>query len=434
VKRTGLRAKLIRVFALQVGIISVATVAGIFIANTIIVDMVLRAGLETEADYFWDRWQRDPSASLPDTSNMQSYMAVQGDTTRVPLALRGLPADGRVRSLAHDTQLVHVSERDGDRLYLVWAKAQIYDIAFFFGIVPLAVVLLIIYGLAFLAYRLSQRAISPIVQLAQQLEHYDFDRERGLAIDLNPLRDAADSEVLAMIRALETFSERLRAFIERERVFTRDAGHELRTPVAVLKGSLDLLEDRPDRPAPERNALRRMRRTVEDLEALLETLLMLARESELDLPNEEVVVNELVARQVELLQGAAARSGNRLGLLEEAELKVRAPPKVVEIVIGNLLRNAANYTQDGSIEVAVTATGVRVSDTGIGMSSEELAKAFEPFYRVDESRGLTQGHGLGLSIVKRLVRQFGWSLSAESRPGEGTTMEVRFSAPTDHGS
>jgi signal transduction histidine kinase len=173
-----------------------------------------------------------------------------------------------------------------------------------------------------------------------------------------------------------------------------------------------------------------MRQTVEDMEALLETLLMLARESEIELPREDVVVNDLVARQVELLRGAAARYGNRLGLHEEAELKVRAPPKVVEIVIGNLLRNAASYTREGSIDVTVTANGVRVTDTGIGMSSEELEKVFEPFYRVDQSRGLTKGHGLGLSIVKRLVRQFGWSISAHSRPGEGTTMEVRFSART----
>jgi signal transduction histidine kinase len=425
-KRPGLRAKLVRVFALQVGIISVATIAGIYIANTLIVDMVLREGLRTEADYYWKRWSEDPSASLPDTSNMRSYMAVHGDLNEVPEVFWDLPADDVVHSVDRGAQLVHVSERDGHRLYLVWAKAQIYDIALFFGIVPLAVVLLIIYGLAFLAYRLSQQAISPIVQLAQQLERYDFERDRGLAIDLDPLREIADAEVLAMIEALESFSERLQAFVERERVFTRDAGHELRTPVAVLKGNLDLLEDRADRPLPERNALRRMRQTVEDMEALLETLLMLARESELEIPKEEVIVNDLAARQVELLQSAAARGGNRLSLHEEAELRVRAPPKVVEIIIGNLLRNATNYTRDGSIEVTVGLRGVRVADTGVGMSSEELEKAFEPFYRVDESRGLTKGHGLGLSIVKRLVRQFGWSISAHSRPGEGTTMEVRF--------
>ncbi|MEN9807668.1 MAG: hypothetical protein RL756_2188 [Pseudomonadota bacterium] len=425
-KRPGIRAKLIRVFTLQVAIISVATLAGIYIANTLIVDLVLREGLRNEAAYYWDRFDRDPAASLPDTSNMRSYMAVEEDLNSVPEVFWDLPADGVVRTVDEDQQLVHVSERDGHRLYLVWAKAQIYDIAFFFGIVPLAIVLLIIYGLAFFAYRLSHRAISPIVQLAQQLEDYDFDRDRGLALDFEPLRDAADAEVLAMIEALDTFADRLHAFVERERVFTRDAGHELRTPVAVLKGSLDLLEDRVDRPLPERNALRRMRQTVDDMEALLETLLMLARESEIELPRESVLVNDLVARQVELLQPAAARGGNRLSLHEEGELKVRAPPKVVEIVIGNLLRNAANYTRDGSIEATVTSHGVRVADSGVGMSSDELEKAFEPFYRADQSRGLTKGHGLGLSIVKRLVRQFGWSISAHSRPGEGTTMEIRF--------
>ncbi|MFM7118790.1 MAG: sensor histidine kinase [Gammaproteobacteria bacterium] len=425
-KRQGIRAKLIRVFALQVAIISVATIAGIFIANTLIVDMVLREGLRNEADYYWNRFDQDASASLPDTSNMRSYMAIDGDLNGVPEVFWHLPADAVVRTVDEGRQLVHVSERGNHRLYLVWAKSQIYNIAFFFGIVPLTVVLLIIYGLAFLAYRLSHRAISPVVQLAQQLEQYDFDRDRSLTVNLDPLRDAADAEVLAMIEALDSFSGRLQAFVERERIFTRDAGHELRTPVAVLKGSLDLLEDRADRPLPERNALRRMRQTVDDMEALLETLLMLARESEIELPRDAVLVNDLVARQVELLQATAARGGNRLGLHEDGELRVRAPPKVVEIVIGNLLRNAANYTREGSIDVTVTARSVRVTDSGVGMSSDELEKAFEPFYRVDQSRGLTKGHGLGLSIVKRLVRQFGWSISAHSRPGEGTTMEIRF--------
>ncbi|MFM8356003.1 MAG: sensor histidine kinase [Gammaproteobacteria bacterium] len=425
-KRQGIRAKLIRVFALQVAIISVATIAGIFIANTLIVDMVLREGLRNEAEYYWNRFDQDASASLPDTSNMRSYMAIDGDLNGVPEVFWHLPADAVVRTVDEGRQLVHVSERGNHRLYLVWAKSQIYNIAFFFGIVPLTVVLLIIYGLAFLAYRLSHRAISPVVQLAQQLEQYDFDRDRSLTVNLDPLRDAADAEVLAMIEALDSFSGRMQAFVERERIFTRDAGHELRTPVAVLKGSLDLLEDRADRPLPERNALRRMRQTVDDMEALLETLLMLARESEIELPRDAVLVNDLVARQVELLQATAARGGNRLGLHEDGEFRVRAPPKVVEIVIGNLLRNAANYTREGSIDVTVTARSVRVSDSGVGMSSDELEKAFEPFYRVDQSRGLTKGHGLGLSIVKRLVRQFGWSISAHSRPGEGTTMEIRF--------
>jgi signal transduction histidine kinase len=425
-ERTGLRAKLVRVFTIQVGIISLATLVGIYLANTIIVDLVLREGLETEAAYFWSRLGEDPDAALPDTSNMRSYLAPAGDLGSIPEQFRQIPPDEVVRTVAGGEQLVHVSERDGRRLYLVWAKAQIYEIAFFFGIVPLAVVLLVIYGLSFLAYRLSQRAISPVVQLADRLENFDFEHDTTLEVDLDPLRRVADAEVLSLINAVGTFSERLNAYVERERVFTRDAGHELRTPVAVFKGSLDLLEDGQDRPAHERKALARMRRTVQDMEALLETLLMLARESEVEIPKDDVVVNDLVARQLDLLGPMAHASGNSVAIHEQAELRVRAPAKVVEIVIGNLLRNAINYTRNGSVDVVITPATVRVADTGIGMSDQELERAFDPFYRADESRGMTRGHGLGLSIVKRLTRQFGWTLSAHSRPGEGTTIEVRF--------
>jgi len=96
-------------------------------------------------------------------------------------------------------------------------------------------------------------------------------------------------------------------------------------------------------------------------------------------------------------------------------------------VLGNLIRNAVNYTQNGEVSVTVEADKVTVKDTGVGMSGAELGNAFEPFYRADESRGLIKGHGLGLSIVKRLVHQFGWSISVYSRPGEGTSISVAFS-------
>ena len=103
-----------------------------------------------------------------------------------------------------------------------------------------------------------------------------------------------------------------------------------------------------------------------------------------------------------------------------------APEKIVEIVLGNLLRNALNYTTNGKVDVYITDTEVRVQDTGVGMSQEQLENAFKPFYRADESRGVTGGHGLGLSIVKRLVHRWGWSISVHSTPGEGTAVVVRF--------
>ena len=227
-----------------------------------------------------------------------------------------------------------------------------------------------------------------------------------------------------MVDALDQLAARINAAIDRERVFTRDAGHELRTPVAVFKGSLDLLETAPESPWRERDqqTLKRMRRTVEDMETLLETLLLLARGEAGASVADETSVNAVAAVQIDELRALANEKSNIVTFHEAAELRIRAPAKVVEIVIGNLLRNALTYTANGTVDVTVAANLVKVADTGPGMSRPDLANAFEPFYRADTSRG----HGLGLSIVRRLSQQFGWQLTANSRLGEGTTMEIHF--------
>ena len=116
----------------------------------------------------------------------------------------------------------------------------------------------------------------------------------------------------------------------------------------------------------------------------------------------------------------------KIKLREQAELRIRVPSKVLEIVLSNLIRNALTYTNKGDVTVTVTRNSVRVTDTGIGMSKTELANAFEPFFRAEPSRTVTKGHGLGLSIVRRLSRQFEWTLLTESQPNEGTSVEIQF--------
>ena len=426
-KRKGIRAKLGRAFAIQVTIISVITLGGIVAAYNIIFGVVMRQALNDEAEYFWEHYENDAGHPIPDVYNLQGFMAANGDLSGVPAVYRDLEPIGFTQLDAGDQQaLLHVSERNGDRLFMVFQYEQVSDLAFFFGIVPLSLVLLLIYGMSFVTYRLSQRAISPVVRLGNYLEAFDFEGERDIALDLGTLKRNADAEVMSMIEAMEQFTARLNAFIERERVFTRDAGHELRTPVAVFRGSLDLLEQEQERPAYELRAIRRMRRTVEDMESLLETLLMLAREEEIAPPERAVRVNDVIAGQLDLLQPTAEKAGNTLALHESAELKLKVPEKVVEIVVGNLIRNAINYTSGGRVDVVVTGTSVRVQDSGVGMSGDQLENAFEPFYRADESRGAAAGHGLGLSIAKRLIHRWGWGISVHSSPGEGTMVEVSF--------
>ena len=417
---------------MQLAVIGTATVIGIYITQLVVEDLLTRQALASEAEHYWQLRDADPNQPLPNTANLRGYLASaaadsegRGDLPR-PLRAEG-PGFRRIH-MDGASRLVHVSERGDARLYLVFEADQVSDLAFYFGTVPLSIVLLLIYGLLFVAYRWSQAALSPIVRLARQLEAVDLERTGGVDLDFAALRRNADAEVATMVDALEHFAERLTAAVERERVFTRDAGHELRTPLAVFKGSLDLLQRETGRPARDREALARMRRTADDMESLLETLLLLARKESAAGEGVPTAVKQVLTEEVRAVEETARRRGNRLRLHAEDDVTVAAPAAVVRIVVGNLLRNAVGYTENGKVEVTLMAEGVRFKDNGIGMSREELANMFEPFYRARTGRGAARGHGLGLSIVRRLSQQYGWVLNAHSQPGEGTTVELRFRA------
>ena len=419
--RRGLSARLGRLFAVQLIVIGAATVAGIFVTQAVVEDLLTRQALALEAEHYWQRRAEDEGHPLPDTANMRGYLG----GLELPDGLEGEAPGFRRLVVEGHSRLVHVSEHAGERLYLVFNAGQVSDLAFYFGILPLSVVLLLMYVLLFVAYRWSRAALSPLVRLARELETVDFDRPGGVALHLDAVRNIADAEVATMVDALDRFTNRLDAAIERERLFTRDAGHELRTPLAVFKGSLDLLERNPERPTHDRRALARMRRTADDMESLLETLLTLAHEEAVasDVP---VRVDDIVAEEAERLADLAEERRNRLTVRDGDALLVMAPVPAVRVVVANLLRNALAYTENGEVEVGVEDGRLRVSDTGIGMSGQELARAFDPFYRGEAGRAMAQGHGLGLSIVRRLTAQYGWTLHARSSPGHGTSVEVRF--------
>lgn len=424
---TGVRARLGRAFALQVALISLAVVGGVFATAWIVEDVLSREALEGESRHFWERVAIDPGHAIPDTDNMTGYLSRAADRSDVPQPLRFLgPGFGRVE-FESSRPLVHVSDGPSGHLYLVFQQDEVSNLTLYFGVVPLSIILLFIYALSFVTYRLSQRAVSPLVQLAARLEHYD-PLGANQPLNLDDLRDDAGAEVATMIESLDRFTRRLEEFVTRERNFTRDASHELRTPLAVLRASLDLLDRNRERSESDRDALERMRRTIAQMQALIESLLLLAREGELSVRAEPTPVGGIVAEQVDLFAELAAANGNHVTINASALLMVGAPRYLVAIAIANLLRNALSYTQQGEVEIELYASGVRVRDTGIGISEADRARLFEPFFRSDAARGTSEGHGLGLAIVARLAERFDWHLKVDSTPGEGTAIELDFGA------
>jgi signal transduction histidine kinase len=420
----GIKAQLVRVFVLQVLAISVATVLGVYAAAVVVEQVLVREALSGEAEHFWDRYRADPAASLPDTNNLRGYLVGGRDFDAPPEWLQGLePGFGRHRSADGADPVVYVSEHDGKRLILVFDEMQVSSLAFYFGIAPLTGVLLLIYVLTWAGYMMSRRAVSTVIQLADAVRSVDFVEGNFEAFRLDAFADTTDPEVLALMNALEQFSSRLERFVTRERNFTRNASHELRTPLAVLKGNLDLLKKFPESPRRE-EVVERMHRTVRDMESLVETLLILARESESKLAWSSVVLNDLVADQLDQVTRAIPKPNVTTRVSADCLLQTQAPERVLGIIFHNLLRNAMTFTEHGEVTVHIDAHSVSIRDTGCGMSEDDLERVFEPFYRAHDRSN--EGYGLGLAIVSRLCRRFGWPLEVDSELGAGTVFRVNF--------
>ena len=159
------------------------------------------------------------------------------------------------------------------------------------------------------------------------------------------------------------------------------------------------------------------------MEQVIDAFLILAREADIEPQAEHFAVSDIVAEEVDKVQPLLEGKPVELRVVKRAEPELHAPSRVLSVMLGNLLSNACQYTDQGDIEVRIEEDRVSVRDTGIGMSPQTLQRAFDPFYRADQDTG---GMGLGLSVVRRLGERFGWPVVLESVPGSGTLATIQF--------
>ncbi|MDX1380170.1 MAG: HAMP domain-containing sensor histidine kinase [Xanthomonadales bacterium] len=421
--RGTLTGRLVRVFLLQALAISLAVVVGVYGAAKVVEKVLVREALDGEAAHFWALFEQQPGHPRPDTANLTGYLQHPRYGDPIPPWLAGAAEEyQRVERPGGDHPLVHVSARDGGRLYLVFEEVQVSRLALLFGIVPLIFLLILVYALTWFGYRASRRAISPMVQLAQRVNEIDANHDDLEQLDLE-VDAPPGSEERVLSDALQAFLHRIDDFLTRERNFTRNASHELRTPLAVMRANLDALERRQAAGQALDAPLERMRRTVSDMEKLLETLLILAREDESRLPRDAVIINDLLTERLEQVARAESKPEVEARLEADCLLQVHAPQRVLAIVFDNLLRNALKYTEQGEVVAHIGEHAVEIRDTGPGMDEETLERLFEPFSRGQEGAG---GYGLGLTIVKRMCERFGWPIHFDSAPGKGTRVILEF--------
>ncbi|MCP4756419.1 MAG: HAMP domain-containing histidine kinase [Proteobacteria bacterium] len=233
-----------------------------------------------------------------------------------------------------------------------------------------------------------------------------------------------NDELGALARALERSLQRIKSFMTREQQFTRDASHELRTPVTVIKGALELLQMTPAYQEETVGRLvKRIERSAQDMESTIESLLWLAREETADAMKHPCQVLPVVESAMEQHRHLLAGKPVDMKLVAESESVIPAPAGVLGIAVSNLVRNACQFTTQGEITIRLKEDRVEISDTGIGIAEEDLDKVTEPNMRGRNSSGF----GFGLDMVKRLCDRFGWRLEIESGTDRGTVARLIFS-------
>lgn len=271
-----------------------------------------------------------------------------------------------------------------------------------------------------LGWLLARKVIEPVVRLSRQVRAPDqlLDEAPRLA------RDYANDEVGQLAASFDTTLGLLRRALMRERLFTSDVSHELRTPLMVLASSCELLLESPSLDARGKAQVRRIANACEEMRGLVQTFLMLARSRQEISGIPQATLREVADDLVAQWRPAIEAKGLVFDYCAEQVCEQRYNAPLLRSVLGNLLRNALHYTEQGRIGLSLGEQGFLVEDSGVGIPAAEREAMFQPFVRGGAARG--EGLGLGLSLVQRICESQGWSVELSDAEPSGCRFQVRL--------
>ena len=282
-------------------------------------------------------------------------------------------------------------------------------------------------------YFLAARALRPVAQIAAQARHIEA---RALHERLEVPR--TDDEFGQLARVLNDLFARLERAFQYQRQFLADAAHELRTPVAILRSQADVALERPRLAEDYAVTLTAMRAETEQLSALVDNLLLIARADaeQLPLSMESLDVMEVVDDACRAVRPLAQSKQLTLHWEIGDEISVHGDARLLRRAVINVLTNAIKYTMPGgeiiiAVEREANGAAISVTDTGIGLAPEDMPHIFERFYRADRSLlAHEEGSGLGLAIVKMIAELHTGQVKVESVFGEGSRFTIFIPSAT----
>lgn len=262
---------------------------------------------------------------------------------------------------------------------------------------------------------MAHRVMKPLIRLAKTVGDTDPEHiPKELSTHFFP------DEVGTVARTIESLMIRIEKYVQHERRFSREVSHELRTPVTSIRVSLELLESMSLTPQQQR-LIDRVERANNEMSHLIQTFLLLGRDS-LDYEDVRTIsLHEFIAVIVDKHRHVLQGKPVDVVIEIDPQLSISICDYLFETVVSNLVRNAFQYTQAGSVKVLADNNSLKIIDTGCGIPRNELDRISRPYHKLQP-----EGIGLGLSIVQRIVEKLEWRFDISSDQDIGTIVTLVF--------
>ncbi|MBF2719316.1 HAMP domain-containing histidine kinase [Psychrobacter sp. NG254] len=278
----------------------------------------------------------------------------------------------------------------------------------------------------------AKQIIKPLLDLKQAVE---TDHKNLTELTHLP------SEVGVLARAIDEKNHKLEQYLKREQLFTGDVSHELRTPLTIIMGASEVLASQLAADSHLNEFTNRISNTAKETSEIITALLLLSRAPEkLDAP--QTSINSIAVAEVQRLNYLLRYKTVTCQVIAEQEYSAYVRPELLKMALGNLIKNAFQYTDDGEVIVTIDDQKITVTDTGLGIPEVMMPLLYERFERLtheyrDEGTGTTlspehdinhkvEGSGLGLSIVQRIMSHMGWQLTHQANSSGGSTFSIYY--------
>jgi signal transduction histidine kinase len=233
------------------------------------------------------------------------------------------------------------------------------------------------------------------------------------------------NEIGMLARAFEERTAQLQRFLADEKLFTGDVSHEMRTPLTIILGASELLKVQlPDR-SEQQAVAERIRRVAAEASERVGALLLLSQSPEA-LRRAQLSLTHLVHREIDRCRYLLGSKPVTIRFDCREEVWIEGRAELAGIAIGNLLRNACQYTERGMVTIHLSPQSLVIEDNGPGLPDNVQQRLFDRFVRGTAHAHV--GSGLGLAIVKRVCDHLGWHIAHDNMPAGGSRFTLRFAA------